>query len=115
MFCKENYLGKIFITDKFLKKLVEKAVCGTFGVAAMTRRPLRRTLLGRFIGDNLGKNGIIVRNNEDKVTAHLHISVAYGTSILAVVNSIKEKVTFVISEYTGMAVESVNVYVDGII
>ena len=48
-----------------------------------------------------------------KLVIDLHILVAYGTNISAIVKSITHKVRFTVEEKTGFQVARVNVFIDG--
>ena len=114
MLTKENYMGKISITNAYLKALVYRTVTGCFGVAGMKSATFGEFVTGELMG--LAKEGmgvqIATKGNELAVT--LHVSVTYGTNISAVVSSIKNKVSFVLSEFAGVSVRTVNVYIDSI-
>jgi uncharacterized alkaline shock family protein YloU len=114
MLTKENYLGKITVTDNYIKSLVYRTVAGCFGVAGMKSCTFGEFVFGELLGikkDGIGVR-IIAKNNE--LIVNLHISVTYGTNVAAVVNSVKNKVEFALAEYVGVPVRSVNVYVDSI-
>ncbi len=114
MLTKENYLGKISVTDNYLKALVYRAVSGCFGVAGMKSSNFGEFVTGELLGLKSDGMGVRILHKGDELIVALHISVTYGTNISAVVSSVKNKVSFVLNEQAGVTVHSVNVYVDSI-
>lgn len=113
MIVRENYLGKILITDEYIKELVSKTVSECFGVSGMCCTSLKELVMSKIHGNNYPV-GVNVRINDNSVKVTLHISAAYGTNISAVVSSVKHKVKFVLTENAGVEVDSVCVFVDEI-
>lgn len=114
MLTKENYLGKITVTDNYIKSLVYRTVAGCFGVAGMKSCTFGEYVFGELLGLKTDGMGVRIISKNDELVVNLHISVTYGTNIAAVVRSVKNKVEFALTEYAGVTVNSVNVYVDSI-
>ncbi len=114
MLTKENYLGKISVSDAYIKALVYRTVSGCFGVAGMRSCNLSEHILGEVLKVKTEGMGVRVAIKKNELIVGLHISVTYGTNISAVVRSIKNKVEFVLAELVGIPVRAVNVYVDSI-
>ena len=57
--------------------------------------------------------GVSIRTRNGSLIIDLHIIVTYGINISAIVNSIMHKVSYTVEEVTGIPVEHVNVFVDG--
>lgn len=114
MLIRENYLGKITLSDSYLKSLVCRAVSGCFGVAGMASGSLSEYILNGILKLKCSGTGVSIITKNNEITVNLHISVTYGTNISAVVSSVKNKVEFVLSEQAGVSVGSVNVFVDDI-
>ena len=64
---------------------------------------------------NAANKGVIIRQNNNKLIIDLHITVTYGVNVKAITESIAHKVDYVLTEQAGISVESVNVYVDGMV
>lgn len=54
----------------------------------------------------------MVRNN--KLVINFHIIVAYGVSILAVSNNLISNVKYKVEEFTGIEIEKINIFVEGV-
>ena len=51
-------------------------------------------------------------NNE--ITLNFHVIVAYGVNILSVSDNLMSNVKYKVEEFTGMAVEKINIFVEGV-
>lgn len=114
MIITETYLGKIALTDEYIKEVVSKTVSECFGVAGMKYKSPKEFLFSRILGLNVPGMGVDIKIIDNKVRVILHITAAYGTNIAAVVASIKNKVRFALTETVGVEVHSVCVNVDDI-
>ncbi len=63
--------------------------------------------------DNVTK-GITVTVNNNKLTLDFHVIVSYGASILAVSNNLIDNVKYKVEEFTGMEIEKINIFVEGV-
>ena len=58
--------------------------------------------------------GISVSLNQNKLILDFHVIVAYGVSILAVADNLIDSVKYKVEEFTGIEIEKINIYVDGV-
>ena len=58
--------------------------------------------------------GIAVTVNNNKLTLDFHVIVSYGVSILAVSNNLIDNVKYKVEEFTGMEIEKINIFVEGV-
>lgn len=109
----ENPMGYIEISNDYFSKLVGSAASSCFGVAGMSASGTVqgiRTLIG---GNEMIDRGVHIRNRDGKLEVDLHIIVTYGVNISAIVKSIVNKVSYTVEDATGLVVNRVNVFVDG--
>lgn len=109
----ENHLGSIDISNEYLTALIGNTVTNCFGVAEMNLYGPKQNVLSWFNKNNTVDKGVIIRQNKDNLIIDLHITVSYGVNISAIVDSIVNKVQYVIEEETGLSVLKVNVFIDG--
>ena len=64
-------------------------------------------------GDNLTR-GVNVQINDNKITLSFHVIVAYGVSISAVSDNLMSNVKYKVEEFTGMTIEKINIFVEGV-
>ncbi len=114
----QNHLGKISYTKTFFYSLINSAVTSCFGVAGLTPGNKSEEILTsvpflkNLFCDGVGINIKVING---KLCVALHIKVVYGTNTTALIQNIQEKLSFVIKEQTGLSVEQVNVYIDGLV
>ena len=58
--------------------------------------------------------GINVTLNNNKLILDFHVIVSYGVSILAVAENLVDSVKYKAEEFTGLEIEKINIYVDGV-
>lgn len=114
MLSKENYMGRISITDTYIRTLICRTVSGCFGIAGMKSSSFKEFILNDILKLKTDGTGVYVSTKDNELIINLHIAVTYGTNVSAVVKSVKNKVEFVIAESICVPVHSVNVYVDSI-
>ena len=109
----ENRLGTVEISSDYFANLVGHAASGCFGVAGMVDTNATQSLRSIASKGDLPDKGVSVRYVSGALQIDLHIAVVYGINISAIVKSIMHKVSYTVEEVTGIPVEHVNVFVDG--
>ena len=110
----ENHLGSITISQVYFTNLIGHTVTSCFGVTDMNVSGAKQSFLSLVLRKrNFIDKGVAVRYSREKLYIDLHITVMFGVNIAAIVKSIVNKVSYVVEEETGIPVEKVNVYVDG--
>ena len=107
----ENRLGKIEISNNFFAGLVSNAASRCFGVSGMVVSGAYQGFMD-MAGASLPDKGVLVRAQDGGLIVDLHIEVAYGINISAIVRSIISEVRYAVEDATGFKVSCVNVYVD---
>ena len=59
-------------------------------------------------------HGINVTVNENKITLDFHVIMVYGVSIRAVSDNLIENVKYKVEKFTGVEVEKINIFVEGV-
>ena len=108
-----NSLGIIEISQEYFSNLIGHAVTSCFGVAGMVKSGPRQGIRSLFYRRAFVDDGIIVRNDNGKLSVDLHITVIYGMNIAEISKSITNKVRYTVEETTGLQVAKVSVFVDG--
>jgi len=108
----ENQMGLIEISPEYFNQIVGDAVSGCFGVAGMGRAP--QGLPFRKKRQTIGQS-VRVFKQDKGVMVDLHVVVTYGLNISAIVRSIVSRVSYTVEGATGLPVQKVNVFVDGML
>ncbi|ADU25791.1 Asp23/Gls24 family envelope stress response protein [Ethanoligenens harbinense] len=104
--------GIVDVSNEYYSTLIGSAVSSCYGVAGMAPGNAAQGIAS-FFGRKKIDHGVLVTANGRELVVDLHIIVTYGVNIAEIVKSIIKKVRYTIEEATGLTVESVNVYVDG--
>ena len=59
-------------------------------------------------------HGITVEVQDNHISIDFHVIVAYGVSICAVSDNLIASVKYKVEEFTGMEVDKINIYVEGV-
>lgn len=106
-----THMGNITIDKEVIAQYAGIVAMECFGIVGMgiTVKDVVK-LLKR---DNLTK-GITVTVNNNRLTLDFHVIVSYGVSILAVSDNLMDNVKYKVEEFTGMAIEKINIFVEGV-
>ena len=108
-------LGKISLTNEYFASLVGNAVTSCYGVAGMNCAGAADSVRTLVFGSNIPEKGVVVSEHNGELVIDLHIKVLYGLNIAAIVQSITNKVRYVVEDATNLKVHKINVSVDDIV
>lgn len=109
----DNALGSIVIDTKVIANYAGSTAVECFGIVGMASVNMKDGLVSLLKKDHLEK-GITVRVEDNKITLEFHVIVAYGVSIYAVSNNLIESVRYKLEAFTGMEVEKITIFVEGV-
>ena len=116
---RENWSASGFLTNIKKGMVNEYEWTGSvavecFGIVGMAAVNMKDGLVKLLKKDYL-THGINVSVNEDnKITIDFHVIVSYGVSISTVTDNLIETVRYKVEEFTGMEIEKINIYVEGV-
>ena len=67
---------------------------------------------GREISSRAASRRICAENN--LIEIDFHVIISYGVSIAAVADNLIENVKYKVSEFTGLEIKKINIYVEGV-
>ena len=106
-------LGSVQIDNDVIAKYAGSAAVECFGVVGMASYNVKDGLVKLLKKDNIA-HGVNVVFEEDKLTIALHIIVAYGVCISTVAENLMQTVRYKVEEFTGLKVDAIHVYVEGV-
>ena len=106
-------MGEITINTDVIATYAGSVAVECFGIVGMAAVNMKDGLVKLLKKDSL-KHGINVTLNENKISLDFHVIVAYGVSIRAVSDNLIANVKYKVEEFTGMKVEKINIYVEGV-
>ena len=106
-------MGNISIDNEAIAQYAGSVAMECFGVVGMAGINMRDGLVKLLKLDSMTRGiNVMVRNN--KLVINFHIIVAYGVSILAVSNNLISNVKYKVEELTGIEIEKINIFVEGV-
>ena len=106
-------LGAIVIDSNVIATYAGSVAVECFGIVGMASVNMKEGLVRILKKDSVDR-GISVKTNGGKLVLDFHVIVAYGVSIIAVTENLISNVKYKIEEYTGLEVEKINIYVEGV-
>jgi len=106
-------MGEISISNDVIAFYAGLQALECFGIVGMAAGNVGDGLVKLLKGDNVSK-GVLVNIKDNKLNIDYHVIVAYGVSIMAVSDNLRENVKYKLEKFTGMAVDKINIYVEGV-
>lgn len=110
----ETNLGRVIIDNDVIATYAGSVAVECFGIVGMAAVNLKDGIVKLLKKDYLS-HGIQVRMTADQaIDLDFHVIVSYGVSIAAVAQNLMETVRYKVNEYTGLTVNEINIYVEGV-
>ncbi len=109
----DTHMGNISIDQEVVAQYAGTVAMECFGVVGMAGMSVKDGLVRLLKKDSMTR-GIQVILNNNKLTLNFHIIVSYGVSILAVADNLISNVKYKVEEFTGIEVEKMNIFVEGV-
>lgn len=109
----KNENGNITMDDQVFATLAGLAAMECYGVVGMASRNATEGIFELLRRDQLTK-GIKVTSIDDKLNIDLYIVLQYGVKISVVADNIISRIKYSVETFSGISVENVNIFVQGI-
>ena len=106
-------LGEVIINPDVIATYAGGVAVECFGIVGMAGLNLKDGMIKVLRRDFL-RRGINVTINQNRISLDFHVIMAYGVSIQAVVENLISNVRYKMEEFTGMELERIRVYVEGV-
>ena len=106
-------LGSILIDTDVIATYAGSVAVECFGIVGMATVNMKGGFVRLLKKDSL-KHGINVTIEDNKISLDFHVIVAYGVSIPAVADNLLNNVKYKVEEFTGMEIDKINIYVEGV-
>ena len=107
-------LGIITIDPEVIAKYAGSVAVECFGIVGMAAVSMKDGLVKLLKKESLTKGIQVGISDENKITLNFHVVVAYGVSIPAVTDNLISNVKYKVEEFTGMSVDKINIYIEGV-
>mgnify|MGYP001103517267 FL=1 len=106
--------GQIDISNEVVAMVAGGAAIDCYGIVGMASKNQIKDGLTEILRKENFARGVIVRQEEDRIHIDMYIIVSYGTKISEVAHNVQTKVKYTLDYTVGLAVDSVNIYVQGV-
>ena len=108
-----NKLGEIQIGPDVIAMYAGTTAVECFGIVGMAAVSMKDGLVKLLKKESL-THGINLEIKDNRISLDFHVIVSYGVSISAVADNLIESVKYRVEEFTGMEVEKINIFVEGV-
>ena len=108
-----NKMGEIQINPDVIALYAGTIAVECFGIVGMAAVSMKDGLVKLLKRESL-THGITVDIRENRISIDFHVIVSYGLSISAVADNLIESVKYRVEEFTGMEIEKINIFVEGV-
>jgi uncharacterized alkaline shock family protein YloU len=106
--------GQIDISNEVIATVAGGAAIDCYGIVGMASKNQIKDGLTEILRKENFSRGVIVRQEDDSINIDMHIIVSYGTKISEVAHNVQTKVKYTLDQTVGLAVDSVNIFVQGV-
>jgi uncharacterized alkaline shock family protein YloU len=110
----ETKLGKIIIDEDVIATYAGSVAVECFGIVGMAAVNVKDGLVKLLKKDYLNHGIKVIMGEDNHISLDFHVIVSFGVNILAVCDNLNETVKYKVSEYTGLNVDKINIYVEGV-
>ncbi len=109
-----NSLGTVTIETDVIATYAGSIAGECFGIVGMAAVNMKDGLVKLLKRDYLshGINVTVGENNE--ISIDFHVIISYGVSIFTVADNLKQTVKYRVEEFTGMKIDRINIFVEGV-
>ncbi len=110
----ETRMGKVTVDQEVIATYAGSVAVECFGIVGMAAVNMKDGLVKLLKRDYL-THGINVTVREgNRITIDFHVIVSYGVSISTVTDNLIDTVRYKVEEFTGLEIEKINIYVEGV-
>ena len=106
--------GQIEISIDVIATIAGGAAVDCYGIVGMASKNQLKDGISEILRKENFSKGVIVRQENEQVHIDMYIIVSYGTKISEVAHNVQSKVKYTLDKTVGLAVDSVNIFVQGV-
>ena len=107
-------LGIITINPEVIAKYAGSVAVECFGIVGMASVSVKDGMARLLKRESLTHGIQLEISDDNKITLDFHVIVSYGVNILSVSDNLMNNVKYKVEEFTGMTVEKINIFVEGV-
>ena len=109
-----THIGKISIDNEVIARFAGDVACECFGIVGIAGVNMSEGIVKLLRRDAMTRGINVSLSREGKLTIVFHVIVSYGVNIRTVCDNLIQSVRYRVEEFTGLDVEKINIYVEGV-
>ena len=109
-----NSLGTVTIDPDVIATYAGSVAVECFGIVGMAAVNMKDGLVKLLKRDYLSHGINVTIDDNNEISIDFHVIVSYGVSIFTVSDNLIETVKYRVEEFTGMEIEKINIFVEGV-
>jgi len=109
----ETKYGKITIDTDVIATYAGSVAVECFGIVGLGAISMKDGIVKLLKKEKITR-GINVTVKDDQITLDFHIIIAYGVNVSTVTENLLDTVKYKVEEFTGLTLDKINVYVEGV-
>ena len=109
-----NKLGEIQISSDVIAMYAGMTAVECFGIVGMAAVSMKDGLVKLLKRESMTKGVGVTVNEDNQITIDFHIITVYGINIATIADNLMNNVKYKVEAFTGMKVEKINIYVEGV-
>ena len=109
-----THMGSISIDNEVIAQYAGAVAMECFGIVGMANVNVKDGLVSLLKLDSMTRGINVSLDQSNKLKLDFHVIVAYGFSISAVCDNLIDNVKYKVEEFTGLEIEKINIYVEGV-
>lgn len=106
--------GQIDISNEVIATIAGGAAVECYGIVGMASKNQIKDGISEILRRENFTRGVIVRQETEALHIDMYIIVSYGTKISEIAHNVQSKVKYTLDQTVGLAVDSVNIFVQGV-
>lgn len=106
-------VGNISIDTEVIAQYAGSVAVECFGIVGMSAVNMKDGIVKLLKRESITR-GISVEIDDNQLILDFHVIVSYGVSIQAVSDNLISNVKYKVEEFTGLTIEKINIYVEGV-
>ncbi|MDO5381866.1 MAG: Asp23/Gls24 family envelope stress response protein [Eubacteriales bacterium] len=107
-------LGTISVSSEVIAQYAGSTAVECVGIVGMAAVSMKDGLVKLLKGDSLTRGIKVEIDENNMIEIDFHVIVSYGVSIKTVADNLIDSVKYKVSEFTGLEIKKINIYVEGV-
>ena len=110
----ENQYGTVLIDENVIATYAGSVAVECFGIVGMAAVNVKDGLVKLLKKEHITHGIEVVVGANNEITIDFHVIIAYGVAIVTVCDNLIETVKYKVETFTGMKINKINIYVEGV-